>query len=100
MQPFLLIGTDHRIIEDQLIVVDIFELGEAVAVLGYTDAVDSACLGAVEESLYPSKIVRTVFEMHMIIKFHDKNSFITDNTSIIRSKRKLGYWYRTKRKIF
>lgn len=100
LKPFLLIGADDGIIEDQFVVIEVFEFGETVAVLGDPDAVDTARFGTVEEALYPIKVVRAIFKMHMIVKFHGKIPFVADNIFIIRQKRKFGYWYRTKRNFF
>ena len=100
LEPFLLVGTDRRIIEDEFVIVEVFEFGESVAVLRDADAVDTARFGTVEESLHPIEVIRAIFKMHMIVKFHGKVPFIADNTYIIRQKRKFGYWYRTKRNFF
>ena len=96
----MLIAADGRIIEDEFVIIEVFEFGESVAVLGDTDTVDAARFGTVEESLHPIEVVCAIFKMHMIVKFHGKVPFVVDNTYIIRQKRKFGYWYRTKRNFF
>ena len=71
LEPCLLEPADEGIVEDQVLVVEVFEFGEGVAVLGDAYFVEAAFFGGIEKALDPVFIVRAVFKVHVVIQFHN-----------------------------
>lgn len=75
LEPCLLKFADEGIVEDQVLVVEVFEFGKGVAVLGDAYFVEAAFFGGIEKALDPVFIVRAVFKVHMVIQFHNLGIF-------------------------
>ena len=70
LQPFALKRAHKGIIEDQIVIVELLKLRKRVRVLGEADLVDAALRCRAKESLCVVRIVRTVLQVHMIVKSH------------------------------
>ena len=78
LQPFLLERADETVVENQVVIVELLELGERVAVLADADLVEAALCRRREKAFGPVLIIGAFFKMHVIVEFHQhKPSFMS-----------------------
>ena len=71
LQPLLLKLADKGIIQNQILVIQVFKLREGMRMLGNTDFIHAQPLSLLKKALNPVFVIGTLFKVHVIICSHN-----------------------------